>query len=71
MANDKSDFVDLISQATQQHWRRPAKRQAAEPEAKPEKKLSNWPPERMDQWRLINLTPWKMTLKPWKFKDWV
>jgi hypothetical protein len=49
MANDKSDFVDLISQATRQHWRRPAKRQVTEPQAKPEKKLSNWPPERMDQ----------------------
>jgi hypothetical protein len=71
MANDKSDFVDLISEATRQNWRRPAKRQAAEPAAKPEKKLSNWPPERVDQWRLINLTPWKMTLKSWKFKDWV
>jgi hypothetical protein len=71
MANDKSDFVDLISQATRQHWRRPARRQVTEAETKPEKKLSNWPPERMDQWRLINLTPWKMTLKPWKFKDWV
>jgi hypothetical protein len=31
MANDKSDFVDLISQATRQHWRRPAKRQVTEP----------------------------------------
>ena len=71
MANDKSYFVDLVSEATRQHWRRPAKRQAAEPEVKKEKKLSNWPPERMDQWRLVNLTPWKMTLKSWKFKDWV
>jgi hypothetical protein len=49
---------------------RPTKK-VVEPEVKKEQKLSNWPPERMDQWRLINLTPWKMTLKPWKFKDWV
>jgi hypothetical protein len=71
VANDKSDFVDLISDATRQHRRRSTKRQVAEPEVKNEKKLSNWPPARMDQWRLVNLTPWKMTLKSWKFKDWV
>ena len=70
MANDKSDFVDLISDATRQRWRRTTKK-VVDPEVKKEQKLSNWPPERMDQWRLINLTPWKMTLKPWKFKDWV
>jgi len=69
--DNKPEFVDLISDATRQHWRRPAKRAAAEPAAKEEKRLSNWPPDHMEQWRLVNLTPWKLTLKPWKFKDWV
>jgi hypothetical protein len=31
-------------------------------------RISHWPPDRMVQWRLENLTPWK--LKSWKFKDW-
>ena len=68
---DKTEFVDLISDRTRQHWRRPAKRILAQPEAKEEKHLSNWPPERMEQWRLVNLTSWKIKLKSWKFKDWV
>ena len=70
MAN-KPEFVDLVSDRTRQHYRRPVKRVvAAEPE--PEvKRLSNWPPDRMEQWRLVNLTPWKIKLKAWKFKDWV
>ena len=69
MAN-KPEFVDLISDRTRQHWRRPAKSAIAESE-KEEKRLSNWPPERMEQWRIVNLTPWKIKLKSWKFKDWV
>jgi hypothetical protein len=71
MAN-KPDFVDLISDRTRQNWRRPVKKTAAvaQPEAE-EKRLSHWPPDRMEQWRLVNLTPWKMKLKSWKFKDWV
>jgi len=70
MAN-KPEFVDLISDRTRQAYRRPAKRVvAAEPDAE-EKRLSNWPPERMEQWRLVNLTSWKIKLKSWKYKDWV
>jgi len=68
---NKPEFVDLISDKTRQYWRRPVKRVAAEPDAKEEKRLSNWPPEHMEQWRLVNLTPWKMKLRSWKFKDWV
>ncbi len=70
MAN-KPEFVDLVSDRTRQNYRRPVKRVvASEPE--PEvKRLSNWPPDRMEQWRLVNLTPWKIKLKAWKFKDWV
>ncbi|MBV8924346.1 MAG: hypothetical protein JOZ74_03140 [Bradyrhizobium sp.] len=70
MAN-KPEFVDLISAATRQKYRRPGQRAAAAPEEKEEKRLGHWPPERMEQWRLVNLTPWKMKLKAWKFKDWV
>jgi len=69
MAN-KPEFVDLISDRTKQQYRRPVKKVAAEPELE-EKRLSNWPPDRMEQWRLVNLTPWKIKLKSWKFKDWV
>jgi hypothetical protein len=69
MAN-KPEFVDLISDRTQQKWRRPVKKVVAAEPAE-EKRLSHWPPDRMEQWRLVNLTPWKMKLKSWKFKDWV
>jgi hypothetical protein len=68
---NKPDFVDLISAATRQKYRRTMPRTAAAPEQKEERRLSNWPPDHMQQWRLVNLTPWKMKLKSWKFKDWV
>jgi hypothetical protein len=67
----KPEFVDLIGDRTPQHFRRPPKPVVAEPEPVEEKRLSHWPPVRMEQWRLVNLTPWKMKLKSWKFKDWV
>ena len=70
MAN-KPEFVDLVSDRTRQNYKRPVKRVvAADPE--PEvRRLSHWPPDRMEQWRLVNLTSWKMKLKSWKYKDWV
>jgi len=68
---NKPEYVDLIRDRTPQRWRRPPKPVVAEPEPVEEKRLSNWPPERMEQWRLVNLTSWKIKLKPWKFKDWV
>jgi hypothetical protein len=67
----KPEFVDLIKERTPQHRPRPIKPVVAEPEPVEEKRLSHWPPVRMEQWRLVNLTPWKMKLKSWKFKDWV
>jgi len=70
MAN-KPEFVDLVSAATRQKYRRPTKRAAAASEEKEERRLSHWPPDHMEQWRLVNLTPWKMKLRSWKFKDWV
>ena len=70
MAN-KPEFVDLISDRTRQNWRRPVQKVVAKSDVQEEKRLSHWPPDRMEQWRLVNLTPWKMKLKSWKFKDWV
>jgi hypothetical protein len=67
---DKPEFVDLVSDRTRQNWRRAVKKVVAAPEAE-ERRLSHWPPDRMEQWRLVNLTSWKIKLKPWKFKDWV
>ena len=69
MADKKPEFVDMISEATRQTYRRVMPR-AAHPVAKEDKRrLSHWPPEHLLQWRLENLTPWKM--KSWKIKDWV
>ncbi|WP_407177879.1 hypothetical protein [Bradyrhizobium sp. STM 3562] len=73
----KPEYVDLIRDATRQNRRRVearvVKRVIEQPEEppQPERRLSNWPPGRFAQWRLENLTPWKMKLKGWKFKDWV
>ncbi|MEO6841127.1 MAG: hypothetical protein ABI192_10200 [Bradyrhizobium sp.] len=64
---DKPEFVDMISEATRQSRRR-VDVLVAEPAAKERSRMSHWPPDRMVQWRLENLTPWK--LKSWKFKDW-
>ncbi len=64
---DKSEFVDMISEATRQARRRATTIVAPAP-VKERSRISHWPPDRMVQWRLENLTPWK--LKSWKFKDW-
>jgi hypothetical protein len=64
---DKSEFVDMISEATHQNRRRYAPR-VVELEVKETSRLSHWPPDRWVQWRLETLTPWK--LKSWKFKNW-
>ncbi len=77
MAN-KPEYVDLISDATRQKRRRREETHVAvksvfdEPEEapQPERRLSNWPPGRIAQWRLENLTAWKTKVKAWKFKDW-
>jgi hypothetical protein len=63
---DKSDFVDMISEATRQKRRHYAPRVVELP-TKEKSRLSR-PSERLEQWRLENLTPWK--IKSWKFKDW-
>jgi hypothetical protein len=64
---DKPEFVDMISEATQQSRRRVAPR-VVEPVVEERSRLSHWPPDRYEQWRLETLTPWKV--KSWKFKDW-
>jgi hypothetical protein len=66
---DKSEFVDMISEATRQSRRRYASRVVEpEPVVKERSRLSHWPPDRWVQWRTETLTPWK--LKSWKFKNW-
>lgn len=63
---DKSEFVDMISQATRQTPRRIIRR-IVEPTPKERSRLGHWS-QRMEQWRMETFTPWK--LKPWKCKDW-
>jgi hypothetical protein len=73
---NKPQYVDLISDATRQNWRRnqrvptEAKLTAPVETGRKRKLLGNWPPTRFAQWRLENLTPWKLSLKSWTFKDW-
>ena len=63
---DKSDFIDMISEATSQKRRRYAPR-VIEPDVKERSRLSR-PSARLMQWRLENLTPWQ--IKSWKFMNW-
>ena len=63
---DKPEFVDMISEATRQRWRRPAARAAKPAIAEEKSRLSHWPTHRWLQWKLENLTPWK--LKGWREK---
>jgi hypothetical protein len=67
MAN-KSEFVDMISEATRQSRRRVMPSVIKPAVAEEGSRLSHWPPDRWVQWRLQTLTPWK--LKSWKFKNW-
>jgi hypothetical protein len=67
---DKPEFVDMISEATRQARRRMTSRIVdLQPVATKEaSRLSHWPPEHWQQWRMEKLTPWK--IKPWEGKDW-
>lgn len=65
MADNKREYVDMISEATRQKRRRAMLRDIDQrPEVKETSRLSHWPPERWTQWRMENLTPWK--IKSWK-----
>jgi hypothetical protein len=65
---EKPEFVDMISEATRQSRRQYTDLILPKPVEKDRSRISHWPPDRMVQWRMENLTPWK--LKSWKFKDW-
>ena len=66
---DKSEFVDMISEATRQCRRRAMPRIIdPAPEVKETSRLSHWPPDHWEQWRMETLTPWR--IKPWRGKDW-
>ena len=65
---DKPEFVVLISDATRQSRRRSVSRIVdLDPVVKKTSRLSHWS-DHFEQWRMENLTPWK--IKPWKVRDW-
>lgn len=64
---EKSEYVDMISEATRQRRRTSPRLTKPAGPAKETRRLSNWPPERWSQWRVAALTPWK--LKPWRVDD--
>ena len=59
---EKKQFVDTIAEATRQRTRELAPR-LVRPAPKEEPRLSHWPPQRWLEWRLENITPWKV--RPW------
>ena len=62
---DKPEYVDMISEATRQSRRHSMSRIVdLQPAPKETSRLSHWPPEHWQQWRLAKLTPWK--IKPWE-----
>jgi hypothetical protein len=67
MAN-KSEFVDTISQATRQRWRRPEKSVVEAPVVEERSRLSHWPPTSIIEWRLETFTPWR--IKAWHERIW-
>jgi hypothetical protein len=48
---DKPEFVDMISEATRQSRRRIVRR-VVEPEVKERSRLSHWPSDRWQEWRI-------------------
>jgi hypothetical protein len=68
---EKSEFVDLISEATRQNRRRtmPVDIDPMPSAAARESRMAHRPP-RLERWRLETLTPWKIKLKSWKFVNW-
>ena len=68
MAN-KPEFVDTISMATRQRWRRQERRVIEAPMVEEEQsRLSHWPPQNLIEWKLETFTPWR--IKAWKQRIW-
>ncbi|MCW5704044.1 MAG: hypothetical protein AB7I42_07815 [Bradyrhizobium sp.] len=70
---DKSEFVDLIGEATRQNRRR-AMPVDVDPlptggSSRKRSRMASTPP-RMERWRMETLTPWKIKMKSWKFVNW-
>jgi hypothetical protein len=62
---DKPEYVDMISEATRQTRRTTSRMVDLDPVVPKEtSRLSHWPPDSVEQWRMEKLTPWK--IKPWK-----
>ena len=70
---EKPEFVDVISEATRQHRRRAmpidVDPMPSTTSTKERSRMAHTPP-RLERWRDETLTPWKITLKSWKFVNW-
>jgi hypothetical protein len=66
---DKSDYVDLISDATRQNRRRAMPVDVEPMPANERSRMAHTPPH-LERWRTETLTPWKISAKSWKFVDW-
>ena len=64
---DKPEFVDMISEATRQRWRRSAQRGGSNRKPRKARASVTGRRSRWVQWRMETLTPWK--LKSWKFRN--
>jgi hypothetical protein len=64
----KTEFVDLVRDATRQRRRAGTQLAAPAPPPKELSRLSHWPSNRIVQWRLERLMPWK--IRSWERKDW-
>lgn len=68
MAN-KPEFVDTISQATRQRWRRPQNAVVeTAPVVEERSRLSHWPPQSIIEWRMETFTPWR--IRAWHERLW-
>jgi hypothetical protein len=66
---DKPEFVDTISQATRQRWRREETRVVeVAPVVEERSRLSHWPPKGVIEWRMETFTPWR--IKAWRQRLW-
>ena len=73
---DKPEFVDLIGDATRQKRRRampveidPLPSRSSSGPSRERSRMAHSRPH-LERWRDETLTPWKITLKSWKFVNW-